>query len=424
MMMGSKQGQGPGDNSHEYPLDTELVEPRFPKQDSSTESRPEQEAGSEVGPQTGAGAPAAELEEITLASNKASHRGISAQKIRTDPHYYDDPKDFRRELKRAQAICLDLCAATSDLIDKVRMGLPLELAVIAKLLGKMVKSVVRHPDAFVWVARLHSQDDYSFSHVVRCSIFAVVFGRRLGLKEPRLETLAMGALMCQIGKTKLPRKLLEKRGALSPDELGRIRSHVETGVALLRGQDDVNVEVIETVQNHCERFDGSGYPRGKKGDQIPLLARIVGLVDSYDAMTSIRPHTDEILSTSDDLEFLYEQRDVLFQAQLVEEFIQAFGIYPTGSLVELGNGQVAMVQSQNETNHLQPQILLVTDESKNPLDKIVEIDLREYNLTHSDQVISIKRTLAVGEFDLDSNQLMRRYIEQKRSWTSKLPFNR
>ena len=360
-------------------------------------------------------------EEKPVASDAAESSNVTVSELCTDPNYYDDPKGFRQELKRAQTVWLDLSNAAQDLIGDVRVGRSPSLAVVQAPLLKMVESVLRHPDALVWVARLHSGEPYSFSHAVRCAIFAVVFGRRLGLKQPRLETLAEGALLCQIGKTKLPKQLLEKRDPLASIELTRIRGHVELGVDLLRQCGDISEEVTGIVENHCERFDGSGYPHGKMGDEIPLLARVAGLVDCYDAMTSVRPHTDDILSTCDDIEFLYEQRDILFQGQLVEEFIQAFGIYPTGTLVQLNSGDVALIKSQNESNRLQPEILLVLDENKDPLEKFSQIDLRQFNETNADRPLSIKRALSVGEYGLDPNELMRQHAGQKRSW-AKLPF--
>lgn len=342
--------------------------------------------------------------------------GILVAPIKTDPNFYADPKDFRRELKRAQTICLDLSAANHELINNVRVGLSPDAKSVIGPLANMVKSVLGHPCAFVWAARLYSNQDYSFSHAVRSSIFAVVVGRRMGLERDSLMDLALGALLCQIGKARLPKQLLEKQGEFSAAELGRIRGHVDAGVALLKKGRNINPAVIEIVQNHCERFDGTGYPEGKQGDDIPVLARIVGLVDSYDAMTSVKPHTDTVLSSSDCIKFLFGQRDGLFQGQLVEEFNQALGVYPTGTFVELSNGQVALVTKQNESSRLQPNLLLVLDEDKQPLERLSSLDLKQHRLKFENQPLSISGGLGINEYSLDPTEIMRKWAGQNRGW--------
>jgi len=168
----------------------------------------------------------------------------------------------------------------------------------------------------------------------------------------------------------------------------------------------LGVEVVDIVANHHERFDGSGYPGGKRGDQIPVLARLVGLVDWYDAMTSKKPYTDRVVSSTEALDFLYQQRDVLFQAQVVEEFIQALGIYPNGNLVELNTGEVALIQSQDPKNRTQPRIILVLDCDKQHYPTYDVVNLRQYNRDNPDYARIIKKALGVGAHDLDPNQII------------------
>ena len=371
--------------------------------------------------QTETGGPPLVPDAVALKkTNDASGVGkteITATPIRTDPNFYADPKDFRREDKRAQTLCLDLTAATHDLLNDVRVGRLPDIDLVTKPLANMVKSVLRHPCAFVWAARLHSNQTYLCTHAVRSAVLSVVVGRRIGLELDSLITLAQGSLLCQIGKSKLPKHLLEKPGKCSSAELKRIRRHVGVGTALLKKCRNNNPLVVEIVQNHCERFNGTGYPQGKKGDEIPLLARVAGLVDCYDAMTNVRPHTDQVMSPSDNIKFLFVQRDVLFQRQLVEEFNQALGIYPTGTLVELNNGQVALVRQQNETSRLQPKILLVLDENKRPLNKLSSLDLKEHNQHFKNQPLAISCALGINEYSLNPTQLMHQYSGQSRRWS-------
>ena len=332
--------------------------------------------------------------------------GAAASVIPTSRDYYPEPSKFSRELKRGHEIYESLLSAATVVIDGVRAGLALDVRPLLNPLKKMIASVIQHPDAMIWLRRLHKHESYLIGHSVRSSVLGAVLARDMGLAEPQLERVALGALLCQIGKTKLPRKLLEKPDRLSASEMDRIHGFVDAGVDMLRHCREVGSEVVDIVANHHERFDGSGYPNGKSGDQIPVLARLVGLVDWYDAMTSKKPYTDRVVSSTEAMDYLYQQRDVLFQAQVVEEFIQALGIYPNGNLVELNTGEVALIQSQDLKNRTQPRIILVLDPDKQHYPSYAAVNLRDYNLKNPDYVRVIKKALGVGAFDLDPNQII------------------
>nr|XP_061811798.1 cyclic di-GMP phosphodiesterase PA4108-like [Nerophis lumbriciformis] len=341
---------------------------------------------------------------------------IKASPIRVRYDEYPQPKAFQKELKRTEKFQGELSQAMTQVMDDIRVGRGLEVTPLRRSASNMLHSVIRHPDAFVWMIKLRDKDAYAYGHAVRSSVYGMVLGRHIGLNELQMETLALGALLSQIGKARLPKYLLEKRDPLSSEELEKVRAHVDIGVDLLDRCVGINDEVVSIVQNYHERFDGTGYPNGLVGDQIPLLARITGLVDAYDAMTSRKPYSVEVLTTSEAMDYLYDQRDVKFQGQLVEEFIQSLGIYPTGTLVELSTGQVALIIEQNYHQRIQPTVLIVLDRSKRPVEKVQKIDLRAHNAAEPEQPISIKRALASGEYDLDAADIMTRFSEQKFDW--------
>ncbi|MEM7706069.1 MAG: HD domain-containing phosphohydrolase [Pseudomonadota bacterium] len=342
--------------------------------------------------------------------------GISSVPIKVRPDFYRSPRRFRREMKRAQQFHLDLSREVAGVVDDIRVGRALSVRGVRRTTQEMVQSVIRHPDAFVWMIKLRDRDAYSYGHSVRMAVLSAVLGRHLGLSEHQLDRLALGALLCEVGKAKVPRRLLDKKGTLADEEIARLRAHVTDGVEILDRCVGIGDDVIEVVENHHERFDGSGYPEGKFGDQIPLLGRIAGLTDTYDAMTSLRPHTDKVYTAAEATDFLYDHREVLFQGQLVEEFIQALGIYPTGTLVELCTGEVALIKEQNVSQRIQPVVLMVLGSDKRPLDKLERVDLRNYNSTHEDKPVSINRGLASGEFGLDPNVIMEAYEAQRPTW--------
>ncbi len=358
------------------------------------------------------------LDGQLLEKSRAVQRdgSIKALPVKINYEAHPAPKSFSRELKRAESFQAELSSAMTRVMDDIRVGRGLEVSSLRRSASNMLHSVIRHPDAFVWMIKLRDKDEYAYGHAVRTSVYAMVLGRHIGLSEQQLETLAMGALLSQIGKARLPRALLEKREPLTSEELEKVRSHVDIGVDLLARCVGISDDVVTIVQNYHERFDGSGYPNGLVGDQIPLLARLAGLVDVYDAMTSRRPYAEEVLTTSEAMDYLYDQRDLKFQGQLVEEFIQALGIYPTGTLVELSTGEVALIIEQNYKQRIQPLVLVVLNNNKQPVSKPRKIDLRLHNAAEPDLPISIKRALAAGEYDLDPGEIMTQFHDQRFDW--------
>ena len=201
-----------------------------------------------------------------------------------------------------------------------------------------------------------------------------------------------------IGKLHLPDSLLRKSTELNNQERAETRSHIEHGLAIL-ADSNLSTEVIAAVQYHHERFNGCGYPKQLSGTDIPLYARIAGIVDCYDAMTSPRyyatpiPHSEAILK-------LAGWRARLFQKELVDTFIQAIGLYPPGSLVELTNGEVAVVSDYKAGMGRKPKLTVILDVNKRRLAKKKVI-----SITGKEGSIDIARNLPPDAYNLDPEAL-------------------
>jgi len=170
------------------------------------------------------------------------------------------------------------------------------------------------------------------------------------------------------GKLQLDKDLLNAERPLTEDEFETVKSHVQLGVEAIQKGGVMNRDVIDMVSYHHERHDGSGYPEGLSGDSIPIFARIAAIVDCYDAITSHRSYA-RATSPSIAIKKLYEWKDIDFQAELVEEFIQAVGIYPAGTL------EVAVVIAEYRTRRLRPKLMVLLDCEKQPLLDVKMIDL-------------------------------------------------
>lgn len=344
---------------------------------------------------------------VPMTGSRKSAAGIvnpAARLRKFEPVAYTTSQALQKEVSVATTIHHETARAIVQVLNEVRNGKDLNAPVVRKIAGLMVNSVVRNPDAFVWLSRVREADSYSYAHSLRSSIWALVFGRHLGLPKDILEELSFGVLLSEVGKTKVPRNLLMKPDALTEDEMSVVRKHVEHGVDILRNCQGVSETAISVVQFHHERFDGSGYPYGIGGTDIPLLARIAGIVDSYDAITSPRPFAPAKSST-EAVSILYESRDKLFQGQLIEQFIQAVGVYPTGTLVQLSTREVGVVIAQNTARRLRPQVMVVTDHEQNLLARPEVVDLASVTMDSAGKPLSIARCLKAGEFGIDPKLL-------------------
>ncbi|MDT8385972.1 MAG: HD-GYP domain-containing protein [Thiogranum sp.] len=289
----------------------------------------------------------------------------------------------------------------STLVGEVKAGKTIELDSVRETVGGMIASIVRNPDAFLWLTRLKNKDAYAYMHCVDACGLSVAFGRYLGFSRTDLENLAIGTLLFDIGKLQLPDSLLKKPGRLTDPELELIRRHVEFGVDIVKEMQGVNKDIISIILNHHERHDGSGYPRGLAGRKIPVKARIAALVDCYDAIISDRAYSSAI-SSYDAIQVLYESRDKDFQADIVEQFIQCVGLYPTGTLVELSNGEVGLVLAQNRVRRLRPRVMLVLRQDKSAYDFNPILDLIEDPVDENGTLVEIRQPLPPGSYGISA----------------------
>ncbi len=305
------------------------------------------------------------------------------------------------DAKRANAL---LEAGITAVMDDLHNGHKLDVDKLAEGVDTLVESITRNPSAMPWVMELRRKSDYSYQHALGCAVWAATFGRHLGLERQDLRDLAMGGLLCDIGKIRLSNELLAQPGVLADADWRLLRSHVAEGCGIVDHTPGLSPNVVEMVAHHHERHDGSGYPRGLRGAEIPIFARIIGLIDSYDAMTSTRPHAAGRSPHQAVME-LYECRDRLFQAELVEQFIRTCGIYPTGSLVELSDGTVGVVMSVHSLKRLRPCVMLLLDAEKRPLSEFRPIDLSEVPEDEQQRPLTVKCSLTRGAYGIDPTEL-------------------
>jgi HD-GYP domain-containing protein (c-di-GMP phosphodiesterase class II) len=316
-----------------------------------------------------------------------------------------DAVPLKTELALAATSYGEAKRAVGAIFDNLRRGGGLDVPHLETVVGTMVDSVFRNRNAMSWLAHMKSKDDYLYSHSLAASVWALAFGRHLGLDRETLKAVGTGAMLLDVGKTRLPTDLLKKSGPPSDEEWRLIRAHVDYGVEMLCASTDVDQSVVTMITTHHERFDGTGYPHQLKGDEIPLIGRIAGIVDCYDAMISDRCYASP-KSTYDAVRELKRLGGVAFPAQLVELFIQAVGVFPTGTLVELNTGEVGVVIGQNRFRRLRPEVMLILDAQKQVREEFTTVDLLtcDENAGNKEPTVWITRGLERGAYGIDPTE--------------------
>lgn len=219
---------------------------------------------------------------------------------------------------------------------------------------------------------------YHYDHAVEVMILSLLIGHRMGLDRERLIKLGMGAVLADIGKNRVPKEILNKKGKLTPDEFEEMKNHVGYGYGILKNLVGLSSLSRQIVLLHHEKLDGSGYPNGLKSDDIPLLVRIVTVCDIFSAIVSDRTYNQRI-SVDTALEILRSASPVKLDDNVVNTFFQIVDVYPPGSIVELSNQKIAIVVKNHVSAPTRP-VLRIIDTSQ-------EVDLME------DLTLFIKKVL-------------------------------
>lgn len=246
------------------------------------------------------------------------------------------------------------------LMDDARFGKQVDIQRAEPVIEKMMRSVLRHPDALIPLLRLKSHDQYSYEHSISVAAMTVAMSLTLGLDEETMRQTALATLLQDVGKTRIPESILDKPAQLTPVETRLVHTHVMESQVILEDTPGITDLMLNIIGNHHERIDGSGYPHARCGDEIPVHAQMAAIVDVYDAMTSDRVYQRRVEPT-DALRKLYSMANSHFREDLVQAFVRTIGLYPAGSLVRLDNGQLGVVAETNRQTLLKPIVRVMYD---------------------------------------------------------------
>lgn len=307
--------------------------------------------------------------------------------------------DIEAEMPSAREAFEKTRALAEEIMESARLGHAIDARHARTVVRSCVDSVMRNQEALQMLLQVRSKDDYTAEHGMNVCILAALFGRHLGLLTGEIEKLALSGLVHDVGKMHTPAEILRKPDALSEEERRVVEQHTEHGRRLLMSVKGLDPAAVDVAHAHHERMNGTGYPRGLLAHQIPYFAKIIAIVDAYDAITSHRVY-ECAHSSKEALEMVYQGRGDQFDEELAVEFIQCIGVYPAGSIVALNSGEAAIVITTYALNRLRPRVLVVRDPDGQPCHQRV-VDLRRRDEYRPGMPYQICRELPMGSYGID-----------------------
>jgi len=315
---------------------------------------------------------------------------------------YITSSKLRKEVNKATQLYDQVSGKMSVVFrDMVKNGY-VNISEVRAASTEMVKSVVRNPDALAWLCRISEDNRALHEQAVRSAIWGIIFARHLGLSRHDLRDIGTALLLAPIGKSKLPKELLY--GKLNAEETRLYEGHISLTLEETEKMFSPSHQVNYILSSYCERNNGSGYPRNLVGNRIPFLARVTGLAQYYEELINPLPGK-EALTPVEAVSNLYNERGNLFQHEMVEAFIKAIGIYPTGSLVKLTNSSIGVVLEQPEKSRLRPKVVIIKDSMNVILDKPKVVILSDNPTDRFGMPLQIEKSLKSTSIDIDSRAL-------------------
>lgn len=286
------------------------------------------------------------------------------------------PQSMDKELDQAEALFGEAKELQEKLFESAMKDEAIDLEVVEGATNDIMASIFRNPDALLFMTRMKDKDAYLFEHAINTSILMTAFATYLEYDEKLIQEMAVGAFMLDIGKTLIPKSILNKSEKLTSKEYKQVQKHVEYSKKIIEGIPGVSPVSVDVAATHHERLDASGYPDGLKDEEIPTWGRMIAIVDTYDAMTTNRKYQGACPSIKAFRTML--EAPNLFDNELVQQFIKCVGVYPVGSLIKLKSGRIGMVYQSNEKSPLRPVVVTFYNINQKHHTEVKKIDLEKF----------------------------------------------
>ncbi len=316
---------------------------------------------------------------------------------------------FEQEINNAQQTHLKISHIVRNLLHETGNYKPIDIDAAKKAVYDCMHSILRNPDAMLLMTRLRHRDRHTWDHSMNVSILATCFGRHLNLRYDELITLGLCGMFHDMGKMRLPSSLLNKQGTYTEAEKKRMQSHTTLGKEILSATPNLAGVVAEVAYSHHERIDGQGYPRALSDQQISPFAKIISVIDMYDAIASSQPFKKN-QTHLEAINAILTASGSQLDEKVVYSFIQCIGVYPPGSLVEMNYGEIALVLETNPDKKLLPKVMLISDQNKKKqAGEILDLGAHDYQ----NQNRFIKTILTSEQIPFDTQSYFKYGVIQK-----------
>lgn len=290
-----------------------------------------------------------------------------------------------------------------SLFMQARKGQKISTDGIEKLAFEITQSMMRNEYAMAILTRIRHHSTYQWEHAINCAIHMCGFAFFLGIKQDLVQQITLGALLHDIGTAKVPEGIIAKPQELSIHEIAIVKKHAMQGIEICK-KEGLNSPIISDMTvNHHERLDGSGYPRGLSQDKLSKLARMMAIVDVYDAITGEKNYK-KAQQSIEAFRYLIASK-TKFDPNLVQQFIKYLGVHPVGSVVQLSNDRLAMVMTGNREEPLKPKVKIFFNTETMQYIKAKDADL-------SQEILTIVSAVNTNDFDINSQKVIKDFISK------------
>ncbi len=311
---------------------------------------------------------------------------------------------LEHELARARHVYIEVKDHIEQIFSAAEQNQKIDVHNTCSVVKQCISSILSNANALFWLNRIQDSSTKEAEHSMSVAILSIALGHYLGMRTHQLEQLGVGALLHDIGKTRLPKEILQKQTELSLAEKRVLERHAIIGYELLNADTELEPIIKEIALCHHQRPDGRGYPKQERNSNLSVYTKIVSVVDAYDKMTRDNSYRKP-LSPRLTLKEIYQNAGSQFDADVAKAFIRMVGIYPAGSLVKMTNGEVAIVVSSDAKHKLTPIVELIYDTNGN-IRMPLSLDLKRKPLDRQGSPYQIAGSLADDSVGMD----MKHYI--------------
>ncbi len=309
---------------------------------------------------------------------------------------------FEREITKAEKAYTATDTLINDFMKQAAQGKSIDGWLAKKAVSDCVNAVLQSPDTLLWLIRLKEKDEHTARHSLNVSVLSIVLGRHLDVPDTALVNLGLCGMLHDIGKMRVPYKLIVKQDRLEGEELKIMQSHTTLGYELLKSSDNIDSCVCETALTHHERLYGTGYPRQLKQASISDFTKIVSIASVYDSLTNGRPHQPG-KTHLEATHMMTKMVGAKLDRELLIKFIESLGVYPPGCIVQMTSGALAIVVEVNDRMKLRPKIILLRDEEGKPTPEHL-VDLAQMTTDRNGNVYAIKNVVNPEQWHINPKQ--------------------